>query len=559
MGVEERRKKLMANGPTWGDRRSTHVAGACENNDNPCQCYCEGVEATPIDLMNHVVNPPSPLDSRISTCGWTFEEILRKGKRFHKVPRVALEEAIKAIYRFDREGVPLIIEGLQKQFNWPTEDFNPDWLKIHGPKEINVRNVYDWTDKTMFLDQFIEQSRSASRFSSSEVEQERWYGKDAECPEKWAKWLRDSEVVPSLLIPDNVEDLLSSRHVETLMCYIGVGDTFTPCHKDLCASSGQNLMCYSEMDGSSFWFMTKSADASEASKYFHELRQELDHETHVITIEQLANAPFDVYIAEQKLGDLVLVPPRSCHQVVNYGGITIKTSWSRMTLKGLEIAYYHELPIYRRVCRPEIYRVKSTIYHTLIKRRDILILSTRNHKQSQAVLAPKAGDKKLITTTEDLLKLFDSVLLEESPPHRRLHCLQPTTLLAASPGSPVVSPTVIDQLTCDFCGADIFQSFFECLNCVHAAKGSNSPMVKHGDGLVICAGCYIEGRSCKCGNMDPIQCRPFQELLAVRNKVADLLSACKPNAIPLLEDTVKGGLVLQTWLDRAMSFLALGY
>lgn len=135
------------------------------------------------------------------------------------------------------------------------------------------------------------------------------------------------------------------------MCYVGMGDTYTPCHKDLCASSGQNLMCYAENGGSSFWMMTKSSDAPQASLYFQELKQELDHETHVISIEQLAKAPFDVYFAEQNVGDLVLVPPRSCHQVVNYGGITVKTSWSRMTLEGLETAYYHELPIYRRLVR----------------------------------------------------------------------------------------------------------------------------------------------------------------------------------------------------------------
>lgn len=132
------------------------------------------------------------------------------------------------------------------------------------------------------------------------------------------------------------------------MCYLGIGDTFTPAHKDLCASSGQNVMCYSENGGSSFWFMTDSSSAAAAATYFHKLKHELDLETHVITIDELANAPFTVYIAEQKLGDMVLVPPRSCHQVVNNGGITIKTSWSRMTLEGLTAAFYHELPIYRR-------------------------------------------------------------------------------------------------------------------------------------------------------------------------------------------------------------------
>lgn len=136
--------------------------------------------------------------------------------------------------------------------------------------------------------------------------------------------------------------------VETLMSYIGIGDTFTPAHKDLCASSGQNLMCYTEKGGSSFWFMTATSDAAAAAKFFHHLGQELDLETHVVTVDELAKAKFPVFIAEQKLGDLVLVPPRSCHQVVNHGGITLKSSWSRMTLPGLSLALHYELPIYHR-------------------------------------------------------------------------------------------------------------------------------------------------------------------------------------------------------------------
>ncbi|KIM87235.1 hypothetical protein PILCRDRAFT_32163, partial [Piloderma croceum F 1598] len=202
-------------------------------------------------------------------------------------------------------------------------------------------------------------------------ETERLYGKDAHCPEAWTKWLNDSGVIPSSLLPESSENLLQcvpeTERVETLMCYLGIGDTFTPCHKDLCASSGQNIMCYTENGGSSFWFMTESSSAPDTSEYFHKLGQELDLETHVITVEELQKAPFTVYIAEQKLGDMVLVPPRSCHQVVNHGGITIKMSWSRMTLDGLATAFYHELPIYRRVCRTETYRVKYTIYHTLLR------------------------------------------------------------------------------------------------------------------------------------------------------------------------------------------------
>lgn len=133
------------------------------------------------------------------------------------------------------------------------------------------------------------------------------------------------------------------------MCYLGMGDTYTAAHKDICSSSGHNLMCFSENGGSAFWFMTESGDASKVAEYFQKvLGEELDWELHVTTLEELGNAPFNVYVAEQKVGDLVLVPPRSVHQVVNHGGLAMKTSWSRMTLRGLKTALHSELPIYRR-------------------------------------------------------------------------------------------------------------------------------------------------------------------------------------------------------------------
>lgn len=132
------------------------------------------------------------------------------------------------------------------------------------------------------------------------------------------------------------------------MCYHGIGDTFTAAHKDLCSSSGQNLMCATEKDGSAFWFMTASKDATRAGAFFKKKGYELDHEMYVASPEEFAQAPFTVYVVHQKLGDLVLVPRRSCHQVVNNGGLTTKLSWSRMTVEGLVSAFHHELPIYRR-------------------------------------------------------------------------------------------------------------------------------------------------------------------------------------------------------------------
>ena len=74
------------------------------------------------------------------------------------------------------------------------------------------------------------------------------------------------------------------ERVETLMCYLGIGDTYTAAHKDLCASSGHNLMCYTENGVSSFCFMARTSDAPRATFWLHKLGYEIDHETYIIYI-----------------------------------------------------------------------------------------------------------------------------------------------------------------------------------------------------------------------------------------------------------------------------------
>ncbi|KAF7973410.1 hypothetical protein HWV62_15209 [Athelia sp. TMB] len=308
-------------------------------------------------MRSGLTEPPASTKILISTRDWeSAEALVQRGRRFKLTRRVGVmasseEQIASAIQQHERSGEPLILENMHKHPNWLGDAFHVDWLRENGEQETR-----------------------------------RLYGKDTHCPSRWAQWLEDGAVIPACLTPGSSNNLLNSvpkeDHVETLMCYLSVGDTFTPAHKDLCASSGQNLMCYSEQGGSSFWFMTDSSSAAAAARYFHKLKQELDLETHVISLDELANAPFTVYIAEQKLGDMILVPPRSCHQIVNRGGITIQTSWSRMTLDGLIAAYYHELPIYRS--------------HTT--RARVLLMVDKS---------------LLVQRLQQVIELFDDVILEE--------------------------------------------------------------------------------------------------------------------------------------------------
>lgn len=94
-------------------------------------------------------------------------------------------------------------------------------------------------------------------------------------------------------------------------------------------------------------------------------------------------------------------------------------------------------------------------------------------------------------------------------------------------GSSAVKAPSSNNFACDFCGADIFQSFFECSNSCRSEEVLDDLITDEasaGDGLLICPSCYIEGRTCACQEMRPLQCRPFVHLLEERNQAAHFLT-----------------------------------
>jgi len=148
-----------------------------------------------------------------------------------------------------------------------------------------------------------------------------------------------------------------------------------------------------------------------------------------------------------------------------------------------------------RVCRPETYRVKSTFYHTVRK-------FTRDLSTSPA----DADRGPMLRRLNLACKIFDDILVDEyDVDNESMHYL-------------TRSHDEVSDLQCDFCGADIFQSYFACKECVEGDSKEHWE-----DGLAICPGCYIEGRSCKCKNMEPIQYRKFSVLKQVRTNALEVL------------------------------------
>ena len=430
-------------------------------------------------------------------------------------------------------GKPLVIDGFNEHLDPCT--FSPKWLRDNcGDKQEMSQNLtakaalpltitHYLNNMGMLTNQFFDKPGAYK-----EPKRQRVYLKDIDCPDVWQSTLRD--IIPSALfyqnestgdvggpgaVPDptgrrrgkgiaRAGDLMSSlpqeMRAENLMCYIGHEGTYTPAHREMCASLGQNIMVEAsgtvsedgkaEQPGSSIWFMTESKDRHLVSEYWLSvLGHDIEVEGHFAQIVAWKKAPFNVSVVEQRPGDFILIPPLAPHQVWNRGTRTMKVAWNRTTVETLEMAINEALPRSRIVCRDEQYKNKAIIYYTLQKYSSLLTLA-----QNQAARMPPDAAQQhlysgkiraLIRDFRRLFNLYRQILLSEmlNPDDRD------------NPKSMEYLP-FDGNVTCAYCRGNIFNRFLTCSSCKdvlghHAADAD-------GDPYDVCMDCYAIGRSCQC-------------------------------------------------------------
>lgn len=168
-----------------------------------------------------------------------------------------------------------------------------------------------------------------------------------------------------------------------------------------------------------------------------------------------------------------------------------------------------------------------TLYHTLLNETRLLQanlvvpLNTDRPPGSQAYHNATLNAEQIqfsVQTLLDLITAFDEIIWESFP----------GDFLPLDEAITGDDPTTVqaDHCICDFCGADVFQAFFECKIC-NSEDGHETT-----EGILICPSCYVEGRTCLCGSMEPVQLRSFRSLVASRNRATEVinlyrLGACK--------------------------------
>ena len=348
---------------------------------------------------------------------------------------------------------------------------------------------------------------------------QRIYLKDIDCPQVWQNKLKEN--IPSSLFYLNEStgepngpgalhefggrkgrgiaragDLMSNlppeMRAENLMCYIGHEGTFTPSHREMCASLGQNIMVNAssqisedgkpERPGSSIWFMTETKDRHLASEYWLSvLGHDIEVENHFAQLVAWKKAPFKTYVVEQRPGDFILIPPLAPHQVWNRGTRTMKVAWNRTTVETLELALREALPNSRVVCRDEQYKNKAIVYYTLL-RYSSLIKSARAQVEAGGEQAEAIQRSvKVRQVQRDFKRLFDlykSILLSEMfNPDSREH--------------PELLP-YDSNVTCAYCRCNIFNRFLSCQSCKNLFSSEID------EPYDVCMDCYCMGRSCEC-------------------------------------------------------------
>ncbi|KAG0209432.1 hypothetical protein BGX28_010315 [Mortierella sp. GBA30] len=444
-----------------------------------------------------------------------YEQIMGRGFPFMPVKRVNINKADALYLRSEventcvAEGTPLVFEGWHNTPNWNQSLFTfPHIVDIYGNTDVLCRDQHLCKDVKMSMKEYIHEvhadslrptssnsiarddtsalasypkSRSRrdacvkARVSSAQIKKQPeplLYAKDVSCPEPWRQHLMEEGALPQFLAYKGQNDLNGHYDLaaEDLMIYIGQAGTWTPAHIDQCGTIGHNIMVWSD----------KAEDRSKAEALWKSYGHPLGYENYFASVDELARADFPIYVVEQKIGDFIIVPSQSYHQVINLGKATIKVAWGRLTSNCLRTAIECVLPRYREIGRPEGFRIKM-ITHSALKAWTVLL-------GSQTTELPMPTDQ-FSQSFRTVLSVFKTIVEEEWVD---LSILKQSCATFIKPRQlSIVSPA-----TCDFCSSDIWNRQMYCTQCTW-----------EGDSYDLCTQCFALGRGCKhrAGSMEFVE------------------------------------------------------
>ncbi|KAI8144904.1 hypothetical protein BJV82DRAFT_667445 [Fennellomyces sp. T-0311] len=376
----------------------------------------------------------------------------------------------------DDAQVPTIHDSLQMD-QLPQKQTYP--VKVESPAPAEIPR----------LSSTSKQKSSKTREADDKKKQKNiYYAKDLTCPTQYRDKI--NELLPDFLLPLGPCDLFSHMpehlRAENLMCYVGSDKTGTALHRDICGTMGHNLMSYGEEGAYAEWFFIKDEHRDKLLSTFH-ARHKNDEEDGLVERERMENrkssfvesdrvwvgrlplkkAGFVTKLALQRPGDLVIIPSMCYHQVRNVK-TSVKIAWNRATAHTLQLALENQLPIYQSLARPEVYRCKAMVFHTLQKyRKQVGLLTNRSTRHNDT--------SKLMEECRILMRLLGKDVIYPE-------MIEDISQEGVDDNVPIEDDGLYTTV-CDFCSADIFNRYYQCRSC--------------DTNYDLCMNCYSQGRGCQ--------------------------------------------------------------
>lgn len=322
------------------------------------------------------------------------------------------------------------------------------------------------------------------------------YAKDIDCPIKYKQALES--IIPEYLLPHGNNDLFSLLpeffKAKNLMVYLGQNDTGTPIHRDLCGTMGHNIMTMGSPGAYAEWSFVLHEDREKLASVLDISKTErrktkrgmntrgsdnsvtkssfLESDRAWLTYFKTKNSDFTVQVVLQRPGDLVIVPSRAYHQVRNVG-VSIKVAWNRVTAQTLDYAFEDQLPLYRIINRPEVYKCKTIVHFTLEAwYKQLESIKGAGFEELNKLPILRYGRESFINDSKKLLSLF-------------LHKIIAPEWLPTEGCSDLINTDSLEEtfiIKCDFCHTDVYHRYYHCEAC---------------EGYDLCMYCYAAGRSCR--------------------------------------------------------------
>ncbi|KAF9343465.1 hypothetical protein BGX26_005688 [Mortierella sp. AD094] len=380
------------------------------------------------------------------------------------------------------QGIPLVISGYNKHPEWDLDLFTEEGTKKEfqrhaaGKRIVTIREEgKNGGDIKMLFDEFWEVVKKEGC---------PLYGKDLVCGKKWERMLQD--VLPPFLVYRGIDDLNKKfkgdgRKVSSvnLMVYMGVGGTSTAGHYDHGGAIGHNIMVSSGPG--------KPCDLEKVKNVWKENGHVFDQASFCIPLSKLQNIGVDVFTIEQRVGDLIIIPPMAAHQVLNRGALTHKIAWNRITPDTLHYGLHKLLPFYRQICEPEQYKFKNATQLSLTDRVDKI------RSAGDGPIDWYFGLERFCRDFLVLARLFAFIIwsdswsldrIRERPWMDVVHEGEPRIIVDKVDKAPSDGTNILRY--CRYCQCDIWNLHTQC----NEDHGSSTQP------YILCIDCFAQGRGC---------------------------------------------------------------